>query len=198
MEAGANDGVRQSNTYYLERFRGWRGLLVEPIPELYARCVTERPRSVVRNCAVVSPDEAETELVLRYADLGSTAIGADEYPFDEVNFGWDASYEIRVPTRTLSSLIDEEGLDRVDFCSLDVEGYEVEALRGLDLERHAPLYLLIESWTDERLHAIKRILGTGYEVVELPSDHDVLFRRTTGRPADEDHSARPASSARTR
>src|ERR1700675_2623345 len=33
VEAGANDGYTQSNTYWLERFRGWRGLLVEPISE---------------------------------------------------------------------------------------------------------------------------------------------------------------------
>ena len=34
VEAGAHDGFTQSNTYWLERFRGWRGLLVEPMPEL--------------------------------------------------------------------------------------------------------------------------------------------------------------------
>ena len=28
VEAGANDGLTQSNTYYFERWRGWRGLLV--------------------------------------------------------------------------------------------------------------------------------------------------------------------------
>ena len=32
IEAGANDGVTQSNTLFFERHRGWRGLLVEPIP----------------------------------------------------------------------------------------------------------------------------------------------------------------------
>ena len=31
IEAGANDGFTQSNTYWLERFRGWHGLLVEPM-----------------------------------------------------------------------------------------------------------------------------------------------------------------------
>ena len=176
VEAGANDGVRQSNTYFLERFRGWRGLLVEPVPELYDRCVRERPRSRVRNVALVSPQDTRAELVLRYADLGSTALGADEYPFDEVNLGWDAPYEVRVPTRTLSSLIDEAGLDHVDFLSLDVEGYEVEALEGLDLRRHPPAFLLIEFWTRERLEAIGRILGERYELLELLTDHDALFR----------------------
>ena len=44
VEAGANDGIAQSNTYYLERYLGWRGLLIEPIPELFRRCVVNRPR----------------------------------------------------------------------------------------------------------------------------------------------------------
>ena len=42
IEAGANDGFEQSNTYHLERWRGWSGVLVEPIPELY--------RASVKNC----------------------------------------------------------------------------------------------------------------------------------------------------
>jgi FkbM family methyltransferase len=177
VEAGANDGFRQSNTYYLERFRDWRGVLVEPIPELYLRCLAERPRATVYNCALVSAHEPRGELRLRYADLGSTAIGADEYPFDEVNFGWDRVYEVSAPARTLSEVIDAAGVDHIDFCSLDVEGFEVQALQGLDLERHAPTFFLVEYWTQERLAAIRSVLGSRYELIGKPSDHDALFRR---------------------
>ncbi len=56
VEAGANDGQTQSNTAYFARHRGWRGLLVEPIPELAARCRVARPESVVENCALVASD----------------------------------------------------------------------------------------------------------------------------------------------
>lgn len=31
IEVGGNDGYKQSNTYYLEKFLGWRGILVEAI-----------------------------------------------------------------------------------------------------------------------------------------------------------------------
>ena len=48
IEAGANDGVRQSNTYFLEKKRGWTGLLVEPVPELAAECRKNRRAAVVR------------------------------------------------------------------------------------------------------------------------------------------------------
>ena len=35
VEAGANDGFNQSNTYYLEKIKKWSGILIEPIPDLY-------------------------------------------------------------------------------------------------------------------------------------------------------------------
>ena len=50
IEAGANDGLTQSNTYWLERFRGWRGLLVEGLPDLAAACRRNRPRSRTVTC----------------------------------------------------------------------------------------------------------------------------------------------------
>jgi len=34
VEVGANDGVAQSNTYFLGRRRGWTGILIEPVPWL--------------------------------------------------------------------------------------------------------------------------------------------------------------------
>ena len=38
IELGANDGISQSNTLYLERRMNWRGILIEPNPNLFALC----------------------------------------------------------------------------------------------------------------------------------------------------------------
>ncbi len=102
------------------------------------------------------------------------------YPFSEVNFGWDTTYEVEVPARTLSSLLDEARIGAVDFLSLDVEGLEIEVLEGLDLSRHRPAFLLVEFWTEERLARIGAILGQDYELVERITDHDAFFRRLEG------------------
>ena len=48
-------------------------------------------------------------------------------------------YQIDVRTKTLSSVIEAYGLPRVDLLSLDVEGYELQVLQGLDLESRAGL-----------------------------------------------------------
>ena len=44
IELGGNDGVTQSNTYYFEKFRGWHGLLIEPILHQYFKCKNNRQR----------------------------------------------------------------------------------------------------------------------------------------------------------
>ncbi len=40
------------------------------------------------------------------------------------------SYTINVPTVTFAEVLDKASLGRIDFLFLDLEGYEIEALRG--------------------------------------------------------------------
>src|ERR1700677_1363720 len=47
VEAGANDGSPQSNPCWRKGLRGWRGLLVEPMPELAAEARLSRPAATV-------------------------------------------------------------------------------------------------------------------------------------------------------
>jgi len=62
---------------------------------------------------------------------------------------------------------------------LDVEGYELEVLRGLDLSRHAPSWILIEMHDLEQGRvAIGELLGERYLEYEQLSPMDVLYRRS--------------------
>jgi FkbM family methyltransferase len=186
VEAGANDGFDQSNTYYLERFRGWRGVLVEPIPSLYREAVAERPASRVFNCALVPFGHPEPTVRMRYGNLMSVvrgAKGSDDadaaHTAGAFALGMEPEYEVDVPARTLSSLLDEAGAPEIDLLSLDVEGFEPQVLRGLDLERHAPRWALIEILDPEAGRArIEELLGERYVLAEQLSPHDFLYRRT--------------------
>ena len=87
------------------------------------------------------------------------------------------SYEIKVPTRTLSSIIHEAKVKQIDFMSLDVECYELEVLKGLQFDRHCPEYLLIES---RDRYKIESFLMPYFELVEVMSHHksreDLFFK----------------------
>ena len=181
IEAGGNDGISQSNTLYFERHHQWRGILVEGIPDLAEKCLANRPRAWVENCALVPFDFNQSTVSMTYCNLMSVVDGAMKTAEEEakhIAIGEQVQqlerYQIDVRTKTLSSVIEAYGLPRVDLLSLDVEGYELQVLQGLDLERHGPVWMLIEArYRDE----IDAFVGDYYEVVDVLSYHDVLYRR---------------------
>ena len=83
---------------------------------------------------------------------------------------------VRVPARPLSEVLDDHGIANVDLLVLDVEGWEVRALQGLDLDRHAPRFMLIEARFRPE---IEELLGSRYAAEAELSHHDVLYRRMT-------------------
>jgi FkbM family methyltransferase len=184
VELGANDGRFQSNTLYYEQSRGWRGILIEPAPVLCRRCRENRSRANhVVNAACVSfayPGETveliysnamsvslhvETDLVdpAAHAELGRQFLPSGETPF---NF--------RAPARTLNSILAEANAPRrIDFLSLDVEGAEIEVLRGIDHEAFRFRYLLIECRDIVRL--TNYLKTERYRLVDKFNEHDYLF-----------------------
>lgn len=188
IEAGANDGFAQSNTYYLEKLRGWSGLLVEPEPRLAAECRRNRSQPVIE-AALVELERDGTMVELHAAGLMSTvagALGDDAATREHVRVGrmlqeLPAGAVYRVEGRALSSLLDEMPSMRnreIDLLSLDVEGGEAMALRGLDFARHAPRFICVEA-RDEA--ALSEVLCERYELVEVLADmgshRDLLFGR---------------------
>lgn len=191
IEAGANDGYSQSNTYYLEKKRGWRGLLVEGIPELANRCARDRKKSRVVNCALVA-DETEDTVTMRFAHLMSLVEGAMKSKAgddDHISSGLEVqhlsdSYSVEVSARTLESILDEDPPGKIDFFSLDVEGFELEVLKGLNLERYRPHYILVEARYYDEVNSY--LTGFGYEMTERMSNLDHLYVDAMGDDADYD------------
>jgi FkbM family methyltransferase len=178
VEAGANDGLKQSNTYYLERRRRWTGLLVEPVPRLADECRRNRTATVVQ-AALVPPEMDGATIDLIDVDLmtivggakGSTSADERHIRDGETTQGIGRQ-QVTAPGRALSSLLSDLGDPVVDLLSLDVEGFEVDALRGLDLERHAPAHILVETADVAR---VEEVLGGRYDNRGRLSHHDWLL-----------------------
>ena len=93
VELGANDGVRQSNTFKLQRHFGWSGLLIEPSPRRFMECVANRAfgnRPEVRCAACVPFDFPDRFVEIEDADLMSVAKGlavADQQAVEHADSG---------------------------------------------------------------------------------------------------------------
>lgn len=184
VEAGAADGLSESTSLRLERERGWHGLLVEPVPELHAACRRNRPGARVVHGALVPADFGGATVPVRTAGLMSLVPGArgsaqaDEAHLELARYlGAGPSERVEVPARTLSGLLDEIGSPPVDLLSLDLEGYEPQALRGLDLERHRPAHVLVEVLEPEPgRRRVEAVLGRSYELLAMLTGRDALYR----------------------
>jgi hypothetical protein len=90
--------------------------------------------------------------------------------------------EIEVTARTLSSILAELDATHIDLLSLDVEGYEVEALRGLDTDRHRPRFILVET---KHLPEVLDALRDRYQAIDQLSHHDHLLKARSPLPGQE-------------
>jgi FkbM family methyltransferase len=183
IEVGANDGISQSNTFYFEQALGWRGLLIEPVPELFELCCRFR-KSRTLNCAL-GPFEQEGECVeILFSDLmsvvegakitdGTTIKSAQEHARLGRKYWRGKPYRVSVPVKALSNILRDENVVQIDLFSLDVEGYEKEVLSGVDFNVHRPKYILVETGEIEE---VLRIIPKEYKLVDKFSHHDYLLK----------------------
>lgn len=167
VDVGANEPRHLSITASLYDL-GWRGLLIEADPAHAEQLRIHRPLDTVIECAAADRDG---ELVFyRVPGTGLGSLEAAEAQ-EAAARGFETS-SIAVPARKLSGILDDSALQEIHFMSIDVEGAEASVLAGLDLGRHRPWVLCIESvvpGTSTRSHAAweAAVLDAGYALVSF-------------------------------
>ena len=144
VEVGCIDGMRFSNTLSFEE-RGWKGICIEAHPDYIEGLRRNRPNSIVVQCAAGEADEADATFYANPRGSLSSLDRSREQHFKD-NYGeFFAGYqEQKVAKHRLDTLFDRLAVREIDFLSLDIEGYEVQAMRGLDLGRYRPRIMAIE------------------------------------------------------
>ncbi len=110
---------------------------MEPNPNLCELLRAQRPRSRTFQAAVGNVEQVgEVELWLGESHMHSTIKPLLDDPL--------TGAKVRVPLRTLDSILAEAGAERIDFLSIDVEGMELAVLQGLNLKKYSPRLILLE------------------------------------------------------
>jgi len=158
IEAGAYDGILQSNTKFLEEEYNWKGLLIEPSPKVFLDLEKNRPNNINVNKCLVAPD---------YPD--KTIKGAfDNGPMSSVNNirNLENVELIDVECDTMESILDYYNIPKIDFMTIDTEGYELEVLKGMNLDKYRPVYLLIEVYEDKKDIIFNYLVENNYLLLE--------------------------------
>jgi len=145
VEVGCIDGRRFSNSLCFEE-RGWKGLCVEAHPDYVDLLIANRPNSIVSACAAGDNDADEiTFYANRRGSLSTLDKGQEDRFRNDYGPYFSGFEEKSVPLRRLDTLFTEHNLVDIDFVSIDIEGTEVQALKGIDFDRFRPATLVIES-----------------------------------------------------
>lgn len=166
LEAGSNDGVTQNNTYTLEKARHWQGILVDASIDACKLCMRNRPNNIIINAALVSHEYKEKTIK---GDFNGHLMGS----VGGTRLHNEANANVEVMALTLDYILQECHIKKLDFLSLDLEGYETEALRGLTFENISPQFCLIE-WNKGEDDLFPFMESKGYENLGCVSDFNVV------------------------
>lgn len=191
IEVGAWNGISLSNTYFLEQM-GWTGILIEPLRDKYEHCVVNRPRSRVIHAACTAPDQGDT---IKFTQvIGNEMLSCIKPEPAHVKRCLDEGrqfQEIEVPAVTLDRLIMNERNGpwqgngpyipkvgwQIDLVSIDVEGGEMDVLKGFNLKRFRPQVLLIECNLPSGSAVAKYLQDFDYKLVHRQVINDFYVRQ---------------------
>jgi FkbM family methyltransferase len=162
VEFGAADGVFLSNSHFLEKEMGWKGLLAEPNPA-FARSLRKHRGCVISSKCVYS--RSGEEIGFLAAVEGEFSRIADLDPGDGHEARrLEAGQLIKVQTISLNDLLIEHAAPScIDFLSVDTEGSEFEILNAFDFDRWDVRAIAVEhNFTPVRERLYDLLTANGY------------------------------------
>lgn len=171
LDVGCAWAVDYSNTYYLEKHLGWTGIGVDALIEYASDWEVIRPTSKFRNYLITDKSGGEGTF-FKSDSLGLSS--TNEKLAEGTLFGFEVvPEEVNVPMITLTDLLDQEGVTKVDLVSMDIEGHEPKAFAGFDIDRFAPELLVIEGKNNQ----VENYLAIhGYVLIERYLQYDTINR----------------------
>lgn len=155
VQVGANDGMFGDPLRSYVLSRGWRGVLVEPQPNVfeklkanYAACAD---RLVFENLAI--SDAGALTLYLPPLELeGRDKVYAESIVSSnaqviarQIGMSEDKLRKVEVPAMTLDGLFARHGISELDLLQIDAEGHDWQVLQTLDLGRVRPRLIQLET-----------------------------------------------------
>lgn len=149
VDIGAHHPKIYSNTYLFYK-KNWRGINVDAMPGSMEPFKKLRKRDTNIEAAV-----SDQEQILDFYIFSDPALNTLDKELAASRENPSKNHILldrkQVTTRTLTSLLDQylPVGQTIDFMSVDIEGYDLHALRSLDLKKYRPHLLLVEVYEQD-------------------------------------------------
>lgn len=163
FDVGCNDPIRFSNSYFFEKFFGFKTIAIDPLIEYQKKWSSHRPGAKFIPVAVGDEEGVSVlhvpDINSMYDDMFSSIKSIDS------KVSHTCSVQRVVECRTLENIFESLGIDCVDIISIDVEGFEMNVLKGINFEKVSIKCFLVENNTKSLFGAddVREYLkGKGY------------------------------------
>lgn len=180
LQVGAMDGVSYDPIRPHVVAHGWRGILVEPLPDMMEKLKTNYAGSaglVFENVAITEQDETRklyrvtAEAVHR--GVPHWALGMSTFIEGKLDDYKPHVVEQPVACMRLETLLAKYKPERIDILQIDTEGYDYKVLKQFDFTRYQP-YIINLEWVnlnaEEKAATQALLLAQGYVFYENDMD----------------------------
>ena len=165
VDVGAGRPELESVTKHFYE-QGWHGINIEPNSEDFPLLAAARPRDVNLNIAIGPQKGAMTFYQNKIRGWSTLDRGTAA---EMLTLGGD-SLEVQVECLPLQEVLDQYSDGPIHFLKIDVEGYEEEVLKSIDLKKSRPWIVVLEA---ADIHArlpdpsksFLQLVKNGYELV---------------------------------
>jgi len=156
---------------------GWRIICVEPNPhyanlhrkagnEIYEVALSYKEAENIEFDIYTSPAQEIDEGMSYSAIRGKTIVPGYLIPFKKT---------ISVKVTTLNKILEWSKVDLLDFVSIDVEGWEIEVMKGFDTKKYNPLIILLENMNHSDFYN-NYMKSIGYNLVHN-IDYNFIYKK---------------------
>ena len=183
IECGAFDGVMESSTYFFEETLGWVTINIEASPPIFNMLETNRKNSININKGLSDQNDM---LIFEHAIHPNHGVKFGNGSFNhktshrQILVSENCKFEKHeAETTTYKELIDTLMEDKfpkqeVDLFVLDVEGFEIETIKGMVGSKYLPKIMCVE-YPHVGLENIKNLLTNMDYKFDILKDNNAYF-----------------------
>jgi len=161
VDVGASDGICCSNTSLLEFHLGWNGVCIEPNITQYEQLIKNRGCNTYNIC--IGDEDSTKEFWEIHGDsyaLSGLYEAYDSRHIERIKKEGDLVISKEIEVKKLSTLMNELNINHIDYLSIDVEGAELQVLKGIDFGKCLIDVMSIEDNGYSNANSIIELLAT--------------------------------------
>jgi FkbM family methyltransferase len=146
---------------------GWKGINIEPVEFWYEKLIEARPNDLnIRSAAGTGDGEID---FYEIEDTGLSTI--DEKQAETHRKAGFKVKKTTAPVKRLDAILAEQGVTKIHFLKIDVEGAEEDVLRSVDLHKWRPWVVVVEA----TIPMSEELADPAWEALLIDASYDYVY-----------------------